>query len=72
MRKKPAVLECHQVTGPWTHLLKLRLADLGALEAFLTDLRAQPGVERTEVVIAMATAKETAILPVAPTPPEEE
>jgi len=72
MRKEEAVLECHQVTGPWTHLLKLRLGDLAALEAFLAELRAQPGVERTEVLIAVATAKESAILPVAPAPPEEE
>ncbi len=72
MRRDEAVLECHQVTGPWTHLLKLRLADLGALEAFLAGLRGQPGVERTEAQIALATAKETAVLPVAPAPPEEE
>jgi Lrp/AsnC family leucine-responsive transcriptional regulator len=60
------------VTGPWTHLLKLRLADLAALDGFLGELRAHPGIERCEVLIAIATAKETAILPVAPAPPEEE
>jgi Lrp/AsnC family leucine-responsive transcriptional regulator len=71
-RRQEAVLESHHVTGGWTHLLKLRLADLAALEAFLAELRAQSGVERTEVMVAIASDKETAVLPVAPAPPEEE
>lgn len=66
MRDAEAVLECHHVTGPWTYLLKLRLADLSALERFVSDtLRAHPGVERTETVLAIGSSKETAILPVA-------
>jgi len=72
MRREEAVLECHTVTGGWTHLIKLRLPDLAALEVFLAELRSQPGVERTETIVATGTAKETAILPVAPAPPEEE
>jgi Lrp/AsnC family leucine-responsive transcriptional regulator len=72
MRREEAVLECHQVSGVWTHLLKLRLPDLAALEGFLAGLRGQSAVDRTEVLVALATAKETAILPVAPAPPEEE
>lgn len=67
MRAQEAVLECHAVTGGWTHLLKLRLADLGAFELFLaTELRPLPGVLRIETMLALATHKETAILPVAP------
>jgi Lrp/AsnC family leucine-responsive transcriptional regulator len=66
MRREPAVLECHTVTGPWCYLLKLRLPDILALEAFVSDeIRAQPGVERTETILAMASPKETTILPVA-------
>ena len=67
MRRQEAVLECHAVTGPWTYLLKLRLADLPALDTFLNDeLRCLPGVQRVETLLAISTIKETSILPVAP------
>ena len=67
------VLECHAVSGPWTLLIKLRVAGLADLDAFLADqIRRRAGVERTETVLALATAKETAILPVAPPEDEEE
>ncbi|HWL83383.1 MAG TPA: Lrp/AsnC family transcriptional regulator [Roseomonas sp.] len=66
MRAAEPVLECHHVTGAWTFLLKLRLPDLSALERFVADqVRGQPGVERTETILAITSAKETAILPVA-------
>ena len=66
MRASEAVLECHRVTGGWTYLLKLRLADLASVERFVAEeIRAQPGVERTETVLALGSAKETSILPVA-------
>lgn len=67
------VLECHAVSGPWTLLIKLRVAGLADLDAFVSDqIRRRAGVERTETVLALATAKETAILPVAPPEDEEE
>jgi Lrp/AsnC family leucine-responsive transcriptional regulator len=67
MLGEEAVLECHAVTGAWTYLLKLRLADLAALDAFLRGkLRTLPGVQRAETLLAIATVKETAMLPVAP------
>ena len=67
MRRQEAVLECHAVTGAWTYLLKLRLADLAALDRFLNDdLRTLPGVQRVETLLAVASVKETSILPVAP------
>lgn len=66
MRSQETVLECHAITGDWTYLLKVRLADLPALDAFLNDeLRAQSGVQRVETLLAIATVKETSILPVA-------
>ncbi|WP_159998240.1 Lrp/AsnC family transcriptional regulator [Roseomonas sp. 18066] len=66
MRAAEPVLECHHVTGAWTFLLKIRLPDLSALERFVADfVRAQPGVERSETILAITSAKETAILPVA-------
>lgn len=67
------VLECHAVSGAWSYLVKVRVADLRALEAFVaTEIRRRPGVERTETVLALGTVKETAILPVAPAEDEEE
>jgi Lrp/AsnC family leucine-responsive transcriptional regulator len=72
MRRLPAVLECHHVTGPWSFLLKLRLADLPALERFVEEeIRSQTGVERTETLIAIGSAKETSVLPVAPAEEDE-
>ena len=67
VRREEAVLECHAVSGAWTYLLKLRVSDLPALDALLNEtLRALPGVQRVETMVAMATVKESAILPVAP------
>jgi Lrp/AsnC family leucine-responsive transcriptional regulator len=67
MKRQEAVLECHTVTGPWCYLLKLRLPDIATLESFVSEeVRGQPGVERTETILAMASPKETTILPVAP------
>ena len=67
VRREEAVLECHAVSGAWTYLLKLRVADLPALDALLNEgLRTLPGVQRVETMVAMATVKESAILPVAP------
>ena len=67
------VLECHAVSGPWSYMLKLRVAGLRELEAFVAqDIRRRGGVERTETVIALLTAKETAMLPVAPPDDGEE
>ncbi len=73
MKRHEAVLECHALTGEWGHLLKLRLPDMAALEAFLADeVRPLSGVERITVEVALSTAKETALLPVAPVPPDED
>ena len=67
VRREEAVLECHAVSGAWTYLLKLRVADLPALDALLNGtLRTLPGVRRVETLVALSTVKESAILPVAP------
>lgn len=67
MRRAEAVLECHAITGDWTYLLKVRLGDLAALDAFVNEeLRVLAGVQRVETLLAIATVKETSILPVAP------
>jgi Lrp/AsnC family leucine-responsive transcriptional regulator len=72
VREQEEVLECHAVTGGWSYLVKLRVADLAALDVFLNDvLRAWPGVQRIETLLAIHTVKETSILPVAPAEEEE-
>jgi Lrp/AsnC family leucine-responsive transcriptional regulator len=56
----PAVLECHHVTGTWNYLMKVRLPNTRQLERFLAEVVKQvPGVERTETIIALSSAKET-------------
>ena len=67
VRRSEAVLECHAVSGSWNYLMKVRVADLAALNAFVSgDVREAAGVERTEVIVALGTEKETMILPLAP------
>jgi len=56
----PAVLECHHVTGAWNYLLKVRLPTTRELERFLGDvIKGVQGVQRTETLIALSSAKET-------------
>jgi Lrp/AsnC family transcriptional regulator, leucine-responsive regulatory protein len=58
------VLECHHVTGSWNYLLKVRVQDTRALEAFLASVLKQvKGLQRTETLIALSSPKETSFLP---------
>lgn len=66
IRKSPAVLECHHVTGAWNYLLKVRIKNTRELETFLANVvKGVKGVERTETLIALSTAKEIWALDVA-------
>jgi len=61
---EPAIMECHHVTGSWNYLLKVRTRTTRDLEAFLNAVvKAVPGVQRTETLIVMSSAKETFHLP---------
>jgi Lrp/AsnC family leucine-responsive transcriptional regulator len=65
--KEPSILECHHVTGQWNALLKVRTRTPRDLEIFLNGLvKSTPGVQRTETLIVMSSAKETFRLPVEP------
>jgi Lrp/AsnC family leucine-responsive transcriptional regulator len=58
------VLECHHVTGGWNYLLKVRVRDTRALEAFLGNVLKQvTGLQRTETLIVLSSPKETFALP---------
>lgn len=59
-----AVLECHHVTGAANYLLKVRLANVPALEALLTRLKRTGTVARSETQLILSTPKETTALPV--------
>lgn len=60
MKASPAVLECHHVTGAWNYLMKVRVATTRDLEKFLAEtVKAVNGVERTETLIVLSSAKET-------------
>jgi Lrp/AsnC family leucine-responsive transcriptional regulator len=67
MHASPAVLECHHVTGMWNYLIKVRIKTTRELEAFLSDIKQSvPGVQRTETIIVLSSAKETWALDLTP------
>lgn len=59
----PSVAECHHVTGGWSYLLKVRLADLAGVESFLGELKAARFLARSETMIALSTAVERGFTP---------
>lgn len=60
IKASPAVVECHHVTGAWNYLLKVRVATTRDLEKFLAEtLKAVDGLERTETLIVLSSAKDT-------------
>ena len=60
IKASPAVLECHHITGTWNYLLKVRVGTTRDLERFLAEtIKAVEGIERTETIIALSSAKET-------------
>lgn len=65
IKASPVVLECHHVTGGWNYLLKVRLGTTRDLEKFLADtVKTVSGIERTETMIVLSSAKEMWQLPV--------
>lgn len=57
------VQELHHISGPHSYLMKLRVADTRALQEFLTQVVKPLGaVVRTESIITLDTAKETAAI----------
>jgi Lrp/AsnC family leucine-responsive transcriptional regulator len=63
----PEVQEVHHVSGPHSYLVKLRLADMKALQRFLAEVvKPLRAVTRTETILALDTVKETAAIAVPP------
>ena len=60
VKASPDVLECHHITGVWNYLLKVRVGTTRDLEQFLSEtVKAVDGVERTETLITLSSAKES-------------
>lgn len=65
VRFEPAIQECHHVASDWSYLLKVRTPSLLALEELVARrIKALPGIPRSQTVIVLSTAKETAAVPV--------
>ena len=67
LRDQPEVQELHHISGPHSYLMKLRLRDTEALQAFLQDVvKPQAAVQRTETILSLSTLKETTVVKVMP------
>ena len=59
VRKLAAVQECHHITGEFSLLLKVRVADMPALQTLLLEqLSGHEGVRQTRTVMVLSTVKE--------------
>ena len=64
VKKMPEVLECHNVTGDWSYLLKVRAINNSTLEELISNkIKSFPGVTRSETIFVLQTDKETSALP---------
>lgn len=59
----PAIIECQHVTGSWNYLIKIRVASLAGIEAFLNDFKARRLIARSETMIALSTVVEPPFRP---------
>ena len=50
-----AILECHHLTGGWSYFIKVRVADLAGVEAFLAEMKAEGFVGRSETMLALSS-----------------
>jgi Lrp/AsnC family leucine-responsive transcriptional regulator len=56
--QEPQILECHDVSGEDSYILKVRTVSPQTLRALLAQLRCLPGVTHSVTSIALATIKE--------------
>jgi Lrp/AsnC family leucine-responsive transcriptional regulator len=57
------ILECHAITGEGSHIMKIRVTSMAALERLLAEIQSWPGVKNTTTDIVLSTAKESSDLP---------
>jgi len=59
----PNVLECHHMTGEYSYILKVRIANTKALESFITDfLKTQTAVVKTATQIILSSPKDNSVV----------
>ncbi|GAB2629784.1 hypothetical protein GCM10027168_71780 [Streptomyces capparidis] len=58
VRDEPQILECHDVDGEDSYILKVRTASPRTLRVLLSRIRAIPGITRTVTSIALETVKD--------------
>jgi|KBSSwiStaDraftv2_1062776.scaffolds.fasta_scaffold435929_2 Lrp/AsnC family leucine-responsive transcriptional regulator len=70
VKKLDAVQECHHITGEFSLLLKVRVADMPALQALLLEqLSGHEGVRQTRTVMVLSTVKEATFVDAGPAAP---
>lgn len=64
---RPEVMELHHISGAHSYLMKLRVADMQAMQTFLVEVvKPLAAVQHTETTFALKTHKETAAVCIAP------
>ena len=59
IRQQPNILECHDISGEDSYMLKVRTDSPDSLRRLLSRIREFPGVERTVTSITFLTIKES-------------
>ena len=59
IRQQPNILECHDISGEDSYMLKVRTDSPESLRRLLSRIRVFPGVERTVTSISLFTIKES-------------
>lgn len=64
---RPEVQELHHISGAHSYLMKVRVADMAAMQRFLAEaVKPLAAVTHTETIFALDSLKETAAVEVAP------
>jgi Lrp/AsnC family leucine-responsive transcriptional regulator len=58
IQEEAQIVECHDVDGEDTYILKVRTASTQSLQKLLATIRSFPGITRTVTTIALETLKE--------------
>ncbi len=68
VKNRPAIQECHSITGKGSHILKIKVRTTKELEVLLSEIQAWPGVINTETSVVLSTYKETPEIPLSHLP----
>ncbi|MDR1177873.1 MAG: Lrp/AsnC family transcriptional regulator [Spirochaetaceae bacterium] len=54
----PDILECHRITGQYEYILKIVTKSIKSMEAIITRMRTEAGVNNTSTFAVLTTKKE--------------